>query len=365
MTSEAFWSRPPVFGHGREQDPLGLSSFHEAAADVLLPLLSGRTRKAEDYVWVLVGLRWAGEQAAADSEIWDNFEIYEKALKLNWFHCGRCRGFAGVDAIKKHYEADRTDFDFKLISNQRSLGLLGAYIRSLRDAGLVKPGALALEDAAHALIDSVTFSWRGEISGYGWLSRTFARAQEGFNRHTFMELGRRLFDHADMCDVAATIKVLGQCPAWRKAASRLDTSTRKQIVAGVGDDIAVFSRQATKAFWCLLESEWRSAPVVQTGRLRQHAWRELVLHSSTMQGFREPFSKFLSEIGHHPKRALIQLHSEIWKRRGHPVPWILLNKGKIQIRPDIAVKLPPSEVEWDLRWTVAHGLICQTGWRPK
>jgi hypothetical protein len=54
VTFEAFWSRPPDFGRGREQDPLGLSSLHEAAADVLLPLLSGRTRKAEEYIWVLV-----------------------------------------------------------------------------------------------------------------------------------------------------------------------------------------------------------------------------------------------------------------------------------------------------------------------
>jgi hypothetical protein len=365
MTFEAFWSRPPDFGRGREQDPLGLSSLHEAAADVLLPLLSGRTRKAKEYVWVLVGLRWAGEQAATDNEIWANFEIFEKALKLYWFHCGHRRGFNGVDAIKKHYEAGRTDFDFKLISNQRSLGLLGAYLRSLRKAGLVKDRTLSLEEnAAHALIDSITFSWRGTISGYGWLDRTFARAEEGFSRKMYKELGRRLFDRDDMRDVAATIKTLGQRPEWRKAAPRLATSNDKQILAGVGNDFAYFSRQATKAFWCVLKSGERSPSDVQPRRLRQLAWREIVFRSATMQGFREPFDKFLSEIGLHPRRALIQLHCEIWKRRGHLVPWIQLNNGKAQIRPDIALKLPPAEVEWDLRWAVAYRLIGETGWRP-
>ncbi len=83
-----------------------------------------------------------------------------------------------------------------------------------------------------------------------------------------------------------------------------------------------------------------------------------------MQLFRDPFGKFLSEIGRNPKRALTQIHCEIWKRRGHPVPWIRLNNGKVQIRPDIEIKLPPREAEWDLRWAVAHGLIHQTRWRP-
>jgi len=224
MTFEAFWSKPPDFGRGREQDPLGLSTLHEAAADVLLPLLSGRTRSADEYLWVLVGLRWAGEQAATDKDIWANFETFEKALKLNWFHCGRRSGFAGVGAIKQHYKDGRTDFDFQLISNQRSLGLLGAYLRSLRDAGLVERRTLQLEkNAANALIDSVSFPWRGSISSYGWLANTFRRAQEGFSRNTYTELGRRLFDRSDMRDVAAAIKTLGPRPAWRKAARRLVT----------------------------------------------------------------------------------------------------------------------------------------------
>jgi hypothetical protein len=362
---EAFWSKPPDFGRGREQDPLGLSSLHAAAADVLLPLLSGRTTEAEEYLWVLVGLRWAGEQAATDKEIWANFEIFEKALKLNWFHYGRHSGFAGVEAIKKHYGEGRTDLDFQLISNQRSLGLLGAYLRSLRRAGLVERRTLELGgNDAHALIDSVTFSWRGSISSYGWLANTFSRAQDGFSRSTYTELGRRLFDRSDMRDVAAAIKAFGPRPAWRKAAPRLATSNGKQILAGVGSDLAVFSRRATNAFWCLLHSGGRSASAIDAGRLRQHAWREIVFRSTTMQGFREAFDQFLSEIESYPTRALIQLHCAIWKRRGHPVPWLRRNKAKVNIRPDIAIKLPPGEAEWDLRWAVAHRLIRQTSWRP-
>jgi hypothetical protein len=34
-----------------------MSALHEAAANVLLPYISGRNLKAEEYLWTLVGLR--------------------------------------------------------------------------------------------------------------------------------------------------------------------------------------------------------------------------------------------------------------------------------------------------------------------
>jgi hypothetical protein len=134
---DGFWLTPPSYGRSRELDPLALSTLHDAAADVLLPFLSGRTRSAEDCIWVLVGLRWASERASADTEIWDHFEIFEKALKLNWFHNGLRSEYSGRDAIRGHYGAGRTDLRFQLVSNQRSQGLLGAYLRSLRCGELV------------------------------------------------------------------------------------------------------------------------------------------------------------------------------------------------------------------------------------
>jgi hypothetical protein len=35
------------------------------------------------------------------------------------------------------------------------------------------------------------------------------------------------------------------------------------------------------------------------------------------------------------------------------------------MRPDIEIKVLPREAEWDLRWTIAHKLIHQTGWKSK
>jgi hypothetical protein len=111
-----------------------------------------------------------------------------------------------VDAVRNHYLARRTDLAFKLISNQRSQGLLGAYLRSLRNAGLVKPDALVLNDAGQSLIDRVVFQWAGNFSGYGWLARAFSRAQEGFSRRMKGELGGYLFDPDVMRDVASSIR---------------------------------------------------------------------------------------------------------------------------------------------------------------
>ena len=81
---DGFWVKIPDYGRSRESDPLALSSIHDAAADVLLPYISGRTNKAEDYLWVLIGLRWSEKNASTESDIWERFENFEKALKLNW-----------------------------------------------------------------------------------------------------------------------------------------------------------------------------------------------------------------------------------------------------------------------------------------
>lgn len=363
---EGFWSRLPEYGRQRELDPLGLSAIHEAAADVLLPYVSGRTRRAEDYLWVLVGLRWAGPSSATDFSIWEGFERFEKALKLSWFHEGRrTAGFTGVEAVRDHYDEGRTDLEFKLVSNQRAQGLLGAYLRSLRDARLVETRSLRLSNTGRALIDGIDFSWRGEVSSYGWLANAFRRARDGFSSGVFRDLGRSLFDPEAMRDAAAAIRSLGASPAWQRAAKMLKASTARSQVAAVGDDLARFCKRATGAFWSTLEAPDRKIGRIDTGRLWTGAWRAAVFRSNGMAPLRGPFELFLSAVARRPRPALIQLHETVWDRRGHKVPWIRAVSGKIQVRPDIALKTPPLEAEWDLRWSVVDELVRRTDWKPK
>lgn len=56
-STRLFWLRPPADTGTRGVDPIGMSALHEAAANVLLPYISGRNLKAEEYLWTLVGLR--------------------------------------------------------------------------------------------------------------------------------------------------------------------------------------------------------------------------------------------------------------------------------------------------------------------
>jgi hypothetical protein len=364
MAFEGFWSQPPEIGRSRELDPLGLSSVHEAAADVLLPFLSGRTRTADEYLWVLIGLRWSEGRSASEAEIWDGFEAFEKALKLSWYHSGRRQGFTGVDAIRGHYEAGRRDFNFNLVSLQRSQGLLGAYIQSLRKSSLVEPRSLRPTKRGRALIGEIVFRWNGKISGYGWLARTFGEAEKRFSSSTHRDLGSALFDDERMRDVATAIYNLGAQPAWFGASRSLGGSNDKRLVATIGDELARFSNQMTKTFWSLLESPSRTVVRLVRRRLRSPKWRDVVFRSNGLRPFRESFDRFLIDSGSRPAAALIALHTSVWDRRGHVAPWIRASKGNIRVRPDIALKVPPVERDWDLRWGVAHGLIRRTRWRP-
>src|SRR5262249_39803152 len=104
-------------------------------------------------------------------------------------------------------------------------------------------------------------------------------------------------------------------------------------------------------------------PPLEPGGLRSRGWRDVVFRSPALRPLREPFDRFLLDARRRPRRALIELHSAVWERRGHPVPWIRAANGSLQVRRDIAMKTPPVEADWDLRWTVAHRLIGRTGWK--
>jgi hypothetical protein len=61
VTSYLFWNQPPTRDRTRLFDPLRFDALRESMADKLMPLLTGATRDADEYLWTLVGLRWAYE----------------------------------------------------------------------------------------------------------------------------------------------------------------------------------------------------------------------------------------------------------------------------------------------------------------
>ena len=232
---------------------------------------------------------------------------------------------------------------------------------SLRNAELVERRTLRLNDLGRALIDDVKFEWKGKISGYGWMERTFNRAQKEFSRDIYHKLGSALFDPDTMRDVAKAIYRIGSNPSWKCISNQL-TSSNKQLIAEVGSDFARFSKHATRFFWSLLTNPGASVEQIKVGALRAHDWRNVAFQSAGLHPLRESFDNFLKN-NRYMKHALIELHEAVWALRGHPFPWINASNGKV--RPDISIKHPPTESNWDLRWIVAHKLIHQTGWKPQ
>jgi hypothetical protein len=346
-----------------------MSSLHEAAANVLLPHISGRTREANDYLWTLIGLREGGEDGSSggrtDADIWQSFARFEKALKMYWYESGR-RSFTGINAVRRQYKHGREDLDFQLLSNQRSLGLLGAYVRSLREAGLVESHSLRLSAPGKSLVSIVDFSWWGELTRQ-WRDR-FKRATDQLTcpagREMKVALGKKLFCPQAMCGGACAIRLLGAGPRWPAAARHLRDWPAKQAVAKVGTHLLRLLNASTEAFWTILKTPDAKILPLPTGPLRQMDWLEAIYDSPTTA---DRWREFLATAGRSPaaaRDALVAIHDRTWQDRGHGEPWISCRNGRLWVRSDIRFKTPSRDAGWDLRWSVCHRLIHQTYWRP-
>jgi hypothetical protein len=363
-----FWVASPE-PSTRETDPIGTSALHEAAAGVLLPLVSGRTQQAVDYLWVLVGLETASRYVHTDTEIWRFFARFEKALKLYWYEAQVRTSFDGIRAIKVAAANRILDLDFRLLSHQRSQGILGAYIRSLRRAGLIETGSLQLTAAARGLVQPLAFQWTGALTR-GW-QRHFARAHESLSpttpigRDTLEILGQKVLSAPEMVGTVAAIRELGKDPLWRQAASRLKSWPQKETVACCADPLLRLLRAMTEAFWRLLEEPQAPLHVLPLANLADLGWLKAI---RGRESSRDPFAEFMNHLRRSPratKAALIDLHRAVWKARGHDEYWVENRGGQIHVRRDLQYALPLSQAtdNWDLRWSVSYQLIRQTHWR--
>ncbi len=160
-SSLIFWNQPPSQNTTRSADPLGFDALREAMSDQLVPLLTGATRDADEYLWTLVGLRWAQEStgSSVDAVIFDRgFKLFERALKQYWYKFHERSG-GGINEIKKLCSRSQPDVRVPILVDQRATGLLGNYIVSLRGIGLVQRNSLLLvEDATKRLLGDVRFS---------------------------------------------------------------------------------------------------------------------------------------------------------------------------------------------------------------
>ena len=365
-----FWLQPPAGSGTREVDPIGMSALHEAAANVLLPCISGRTREADEYLWTLIGLREGGEDGYSggrtDADIWQSFSRFEKALKMYWYASGR-RSFTGINAVREQDRQGREDLDFQLLSNQRALGLLGAYVRSLREAGLVENGSLKVSSPGKGLVSRMDFQWCGELT-QRWASR-FERATQQMltpaGKEMGVALGQKLFCPQEMCGAAKAIRLLGATPKWPAAAGDLRDWPAKQVVAKAGAHLIRLLVASTRAFWTIIQSPNAKIQPMPTKQLRQIDWLSAIYDSRPLI---DHWKEFLTAAGRSStaaKHALVELHLRTWQDRDHGEPWIFYRNGRLRVRPDIRFKTPSRDAGWDLRWSVCHRLVRQTHWRSR
>lgn len=361
-----FWLIPPQDISSREVDPLGFGSIHDAAASVLLPLVTGRTRVAEDYLWVIIGLHAASKVAQTDAEIWAFFEKFEKALKVYWFESGQRKGkFSGIRSVQRAVETGVRHFDFKLLSNQRSLGILGVYLSSLRGAGLAVSGSLRLSERGRELASRVLANWDAGFTGK-WRYQ-FAKASGSLKGPTgkqmLKDLGCLLFDDDHMRSCAVAIKRLGKEARWQKAATSLPDSAQ-QSIATAGSSLNALFKTATQCFWSLVEDPDAELKPLPVGTLRQGGWLQAALGKDAASHPITTFIKRAAMSGGVARSALIELHEAIWCRRGHKDLWLWRLNDKVEVRPDIQCKATPAKREWEMNWQICHSLIRQTNWKP-
>jgi hypothetical protein len=238
-STRLFWLRPPADSQSREVDPIGMSSLHEAAANVLLPNISGRTREASDYLWTLIGLREGGEDGSSrgrtDAEIWQSFACFEKALKMYWYE-SRCQPrFDGIKAVRWQDDHGREDLDFQLLSNQRSQGLLGAYVRSLREAGLVESRSLRLSAPGKTLVSSVNLRWGGKLTRqwrgkFEWATHELTSPA---GREMKVALGQKLFCPQEMCGAATPFGSSALLPNGPRRLATCETQPSRHLPRSV------------------------------------------------------------------------------------------------------------------------------------
>ncbi len=129
-------------------------------ADALVPLLTGATRDADEYLWTLVGLRWARKSTGSsiDATIFNQgFSPFERALKQYWYRFER-RISGGINVVKKLCNGLRPELGADSCRSAGD-GLVGNYIVSLRGMGLVQTDSLlVVEDATDRLLMDFNFS---------------------------------------------------------------------------------------------------------------------------------------------------------------------------------------------------------------
>jgi len=368
MNSILFWNRPSDRELPRSVDPLGFDALREAMADKLVPLLTGATRNADEYLWTLIGLRWAREATGSpiDATIFNQgFALFERALKQYWYKYHR-RVSGGINVVSKICAEAQPDVRRTILVDQRATGLLGSYIVSLRGMGLIEKASIRVfDDASEPVLAGVKFSpsrdWK---SNWGSLKRAFDGVTLGPAKR---RLGIRLFGAGtpEMMRAAQAAFAKPSAASWVQVA-RQPLDAEQARLAKASAALVQLEAAALNAFGELLRGE-RMLPAATAKTLKSLATATLDANPfPSSWGDENPLylaiRGALSKLrrGNGAETVLLGLHLEITRKVRKVDPW-MLSLGE---EPPGFERWRPGTGTNDFRFGNLRNLLKQTHWRP-
>lgn len=368
MSSSLFWNQPPTRNPTRSVDPLGFDALREAMADKLVPLLTGATSEVDEYLWTLIGLRWARKTtgASVDAQLFDQgFAPFERALKQYWYKfSGRKSG--GVKAIKELCDEARPNLQRSILLDQRATGLLGNYIVSLRGMRLVQKNSLrVLDDAADRVLQEVKFApSRGWGSSWVGLSQAFDGIELSSARQ---RLGRRLFggESEEMTRAGRAALARPKATTWAQTGRR-ELDREQGRLAGATTEVVRLEAAALNAFADLLRGV-KVLPASTKRSLRSLATAMQdadPFPSSWAEGgpLRSAIHDAISSLarGRDAAATLVRLHIAVTREVRQTEPWL----AHLGDSPSEFQQWRPSAGGSDFRFANLRILLRQTRWRP-
>lgn len=374
MKSIVFWNKPPEQDRGRSIDPLGFDALREAMADILVPLLTNATRHVDDYIWTLIGLKWACENTGSsiDKTIFNDqkygFAIFERALKQYWYKKRhKIRGL-GIKRIKEICKGAKPDVFRPILVDQRATGLLGSYIVSLRGMGLVENNSLCInDDIANQLLGDATFRTKP-----GWLS-SWDDLIETFNK-TYMisdfraarkRLGVKMFGENQAMGKAASSVLKAQgATSWVSVYRRALDEEQSRLAAAT-KPVIQFEKTALDHFNKILQGQWKhSLSENNTLRLLANSFLRVEPYPISWHAdnpLRIAISNAVSSIakGENPAEKILSLHMTVMRKVRHNDPWI----SRLGERPAEFQSWHPGSSERDFRFVNLKNIIKNTGWK--
>ncbi|WP_148654544.1 hypothetical protein [Paraburkholderia caribensis] len=370
MPSFLFWNKRSADGDLRATDPLGFDALREAMSNGLVPLLTGATGDADEYLWTMIGLRWAKAvtQSAVDADLFEQgFARFERALKQFWYKTGASgqRRIAGIQVVKVLCAGTQPNVTRPILANQRATGLLGNYIVSLRELGLVKRGSLQpVEAEVDRLLIDVEFP-----NGHAWYKK-WETLDETCNSVKLQKarkaLGERLFGYSDDRMHYAARAVLGRPDAesWSQIElAQLDVEQR--TLARATDIVTQLELAALQIFADALHGA-RTVSASDAARLRQLASATLKAKpfpASWQRGnsLAAALQRGISGLaeGGRPLETVHRLHLAVTRDVRGGTPWLHM----IGDRPHLFAGWKPGNQARDFRFANLKSLIKQTGWK--